>query len=237
MNLFKTCFSGSTPRVSILTITGKICDFDDIEQDIDSAFNQPNLRAVCLRINSPGGSPVQSHLIAEYIRIKAAVYQVPVYCFVEDMAASGGYLVACAATSIFVSRFSTVGSIGVTMTSFSVTKLLDKLGIDRKVYTTAGSLKGRLNRNLLSEAHQEFINYVKDSRAKRLLLEESDALFSGAVFGAERAIKLGLVDGLYTVLKIKIAELVDGSFKLVEIGNKKQGFGLRSLFGIKNQLY
>ena len=144
MNLIKTCCAGSTPRVSLITISDKICSFNDIKHEINSAFDQPNLKAVCLKINSPGGSPVQSHLIAEYIRSKAELYQVPVYCFVEDKAASGGYLVACAASIIFVSRFSTVGSIGVTMTSFSVTKLLNMLGIEGKVYT-AGSLKGGLN--------------------------------------------------------------------------------------------
>ena len=212
-------------------ISNKIISFDNVKDQIDSAFNQPNLKAVCMKINSPGGYPVQCHLIAEYIRTKKEKYKVPVFCFVEGKAASGGYLVACAASLIFVSLFSTVGSIGVTMTSFSVTKLLhDMLGIESKVYT-AGSQKGVFTpltpttkdeemhiRNLLGEAHQEFIQYVKDSRAEKLVLEESEVLFSGAAFGALDAIKLGLVDGLYTVLKDEVSWLIgEKKFKLIEI--------------------
>jgi len=233
------CFPGFTskPCVSLITITDKIDSFDDIKDQIDSAFNMPKLKAVCLKINSPGGSPVQSHLIAEYIRSKKEKYQVPVFCFVEDKAASGGYLVACAASLIFVSRFSMVGSIGVSMTSFSATKLLDMLGIETKVYT-AGSQKGGVNpltpttedeemyiKNLLGKTHQEFIQYVKDSRGDRLVLEESEVLFSGAVFDAQKAIQLGLVDDLYTVLEDKVGEWIDETnFKLVKIENRKETF-------------
>ena len=238
MNIFKSCltFSHSTPRVSLITISNKITSFDDIKEQINSAFSQPNLKAVCLKINSPGGSPVQCHLIAEYIKPKKEEYQVPVICFVEDKAASGGYLVACAASLIFVSRFGMVGSIGVTMTSFSVTKLLHMLGIESKVYT-AGSRKGELNpltpttkdeemhiRNLLGEVHQEFIQYVKDSRGDRLLLEESEDLFSGAVFGSLKAFQLGLVDGVYTVMEDMVGVLIgETKFKLVEIEIRKAG--------------
>ena len=225
-------------------ISNKIISFDDVKDQIDSAFNQPNLKAVCMKINSPGGYPVQCHLIAEYIRTKKEKYKVPVFCFVEGKAASGGYLVACAASLIFVSRFSTVGSIGVTMTSFSVTKLLHMLGIESKVYT-AGSRKGELNpltpttkdeemhiRNLLGEVHQEFIQYVKDSRGDRLLLEESEDLFSGAVFGSLKAFQLGLVDGVYSVMEDMVGVLIgETKFKLVEIENKKGRLeGLFKLF-------
>ena len=241
--------AGSTSRVSLITISGNIPSFTDVKEQINSAFNQPNLKAVCLKINSPGGCPAQSHLIAEYIKCKAKKTQVPVFCFAENLAASGGYLVACAASMIFVSRFSNVGSIGVTMTSYSVTKLLDMLGIESKVFT-AGSLKGGLSpltsttveeelyiKNLLNEVHQEFIKFVKENRAERLALKESNILFSGAVFGARRAIELGLVDGLYTVLEDKVGELIeDKKFKLVQIKNKDDGSGLENFFGFASKI-
>ena len=226
------CFNvfHSTPCVSIITISNKILSFYGFKDQIDSAFNQPNLKAVCLKINSPGGSTVQCHLIAEYIKSQEEKYQVPVLAFVEDKALSGGYLVACAASVILVSRSSTFGSISVTQNSFSVTKLLHMLDIERNV-DTAGSQNGGLNpltqttkdelfiRNLLGKVvHQEFIQFVKDSREDRLVLEESEVLFSGAAFGALDAIKLGLVDGLYTVLKDEVSRLIgEKKFKLIEI--------------------
>ena len=233
MKIFN-CFNvfHSTPCVSIITISNKIVSFYGIKDQIDSAFNQPNLKAVCLKINSPGGSTVQCHLTAEYIKSQEEKYQVPVLAFVEDKALSGGYLVACAASVILVSRSSTVGSISVTKNSFSVTKLLHMLDIEGNV-DTAGSQNGGLNpltqttkdelfiRNLLGKVvHQEFIQFVKDSREDRLLLEESEVLFSGAAFGALDAIKLGLVDGLYmyTVLKDEVSRLIgEKKFKLIEI--------------------
>ena len=242
------CFP-SKPRVSLITITDKIITLDDIKNQIDLAFMQPKLKAVCLKINSPVGSPVQSYLIAEYIRSKEEEYQVPVFCFVEDKAASGGYLVACAATMIFVSRFSRVGSIGVTMTSFTLTKLLDMLGIESTVYT-AGSLKGGMNplsptnedentyiEDLLNTTHLEFIKFVKENRGDKLVLKENKVLFSGAVFGALKAFRLGLVDGLYTVLEDKVGELIgETEFKLVEIKNKEETFGLGSIFGFGSKM-
>jgi len=140
-------------------------------------------------------------------------------------------------TTIFVSRFSIVGSIGVTMTSFSFTKLLDMLGIESKVYT-AGALKGGLNplsatkdeeeiyvTDLLKRSHLEFIKFVKENRAETLMLEEESVLFSGAVFGALRAIELGLVDGLYNVLEDKVGELIgETNFMLVETKIKDNEF-------------
>jgi len=241
--------AGSTPRVSLITISGDIPKFSNIKEQMDSAFSQPNLKAVCLKIDSSGGSPVQSHLIAEYMKCKAEKCQVPVFCFVDDQAASGGYLVACAATMIFVSRFSMVGSIGVTMTSFTLTKLLDMLGIESKVYT-AGSLKGEMNplsptkeedgtyiEDLLKITHLEFINFVKENRGDKLVLKENKILFSGAVFGALKAIRLGLVDGLYTVLEDKVGELIgETEFKLVEIKNKDETFGLGNFFGFGSKM-
>jgi signal peptide peptidase SppA len=248
MNIFHFCCNGSTPRVSLITLSGSISSntgvsFKNAKKKIDSAFSQPNLKAICLKINSPGGSPVQSHLIAEYIRNQSEKHQVPVFCFVEDKTASGGYLVACSADLIFASRFSMVGSIGVVMTSFSYVGLMDMLGIESKVYT-AGPRKAGVNpltrtteeeemdlRNLLSETHMEFINYVKERRLEKIKEEDNDDLFSGAVFGSARALELGLVDGIYTVMEDKVAELIgETKFKMVEF--KIKGGGIKSLDGL-----
>ena len=145
MTIFSSCLgSSTTPKVSLIRITGMISNdfgvsFKTIKNKIDSAFNQSNLKAVCMLVNSPGGSAVQSEMIAEYIRFKSQLKKVPVFCFVEDVAASGGYLVACAAEQIFVSRYSMVGSIGAITTSFSLEGLMEMLGIHYKVYTSGCS--------------------------------------------------------------------------------------------------
>jgi signal peptide peptidase SppA len=227
--------------VSLLTLSGSISSdtgvsFKNEKKQIDSAFNQHNLKAICLKINSTRGSPVQSHLIAEYIRNQSEKHQVPVFCFVEDRAASGGYLVACSADLSFASKFSMVDSIGVVMTSFSCLGLMDMLGIESKVYT-AGPMKVGMNpltrtteeeemdlRNFLSETHVEFINYVKERRLEKIKEEDNDDLFSGAVYGSARTLELGLVDGIYTVMEEKVAELIgDTKFKMVEFGVKGDG--------------
>jgi ClpP class serine protease len=135
-----------------------------------------------------------------------------------------------------------VGSIGVVMTSFSCLGLMDMLGIESKVYT-AGPRKVGMNpltrtteeeemdlRNLLSETHVEFINYVKERRLEKIKEEDNDDLFSGAVFGSARALELGLVDGIYAVMEDKVAELGDTKFKMVEFEVK--GDGIRSLVGL-----
>ena len=239
----------SSPRVTVITIFGKISSTDNVsfknaKNQVDRAFSQLNLVAVCLIVDSPGGSAVQSHLIAEYIRGKATKQNIPVFGFVEDRAASGGYLVACAADLIFVSRFSMVGSIGVVMTSFSLTQAMKKIGVESKVFT-AGSRKGGLNplletseqeendiEKLLFETHKEFIDFVKERRMGKLKEEESEDLFSGAVFGAQRALSLGLVDDLYTVMEDKVAELLKmDKLKMVAF-NVEEKSGLPGFLGL-----
>ena len=160
--------------------------------------------------------------VSQAHRNQSEKHQVPVFCFVEDKAASGGYLVDCSVDLVFASRFSMVGSIWVVMTSISCVGLMDMLGIESKVYT-AGPRKAGVNtltrtteeeemdlRNLLSETHMEFINYVKERRLEKIKEEENDDLFSGTVFGLARALELGLVDGIYTVMQDKVAYLPDG---------------------------
>lgn len=174
---------------------------------IERAFSLPNLQAVALVINSPGGSPVQSSLIARRIRDLADERNVPVYAFVEDVAASGGYWLALAADQIYADASSIVGSIGVISAGFGLHRLIEKLGVDRRVYAT-GARKGMLDpfrpedpdevehfAALQGDVYDTFKEYVRLRRAPRLK-ETADDLFSGAFWSGRRALDLGLIDGL-----------------------------------------
>ena len=189
------------PKVAILELKGKIgvdCElsFKRIRPSIDKAFSKINLKAVCIVINSPGGSAVQSELIAKYLLLKSQKTGVPLYSLVEHCAASGGYLIACAARKIFVCQYSVVGSIGAVIVSYSVEELLAKLGIQPLVLT-AGQRKGGLNplvtpsqeqlddtRKLLADCHASFISWVETRREGRLrdLQGDKEDIFSGAIF-------------------------------------------------------
>jgi serine protease SohB len=178
-----------------------------VARALDRAFNMRTARAVVLLINSPGGSPVQSHLIYRRIRQLAAESARPVIAFAEDVAASGGYMIACAADEIFCDPSSIVGSIGVVGGSFGFPKLMDKLGIERRLYTS-GEHKAMLDpflpenpqdverlQALQRDIHQEFIELVKRSRGARLKGPEK-TLFSGEYWTGGKAIELGLADGI-----------------------------------------
>lgn len=169
------------------------------------AFAMPGAKAVALVINSPGGSAVQSSLIARRIRQLSRERDLPVIAFVEDVAASGGYWLACAADEIVVDGSSIVGSIGVISAGFGFTEALSKLGIERRVHT-AGEKKGMLDvfqperpeevqhlKALQAEIHQRFIAWVKERRGLRLKAPESE-LFSGAFWTGETGVALGLAD-------------------------------------------
>ena len=178
-----------------------------VARALERAFNMRTARAVALLINSPGGSPVQSHLIYRRIRQLAAESARPVIAFAEDVAASGGYMLACAADEIFCDPSSIVGSIGVVGGSFGFPKLMDKLGIERRLYTS-GEHKAMLDpflpenpqdvdrlKALQRDIHQEFIELVKRSRGARLKGPEK-TLFSGEYWTGGKAIELGLADGI-----------------------------------------
>ena len=164
-------------------------------------------RAVALLINSPGGSPVQSHLIYRRIRALAAENKRPVIAFAEDVAASGGYMIACAADEIICDPSSIVGSIGVVGGSFGFAKLMEKLGIERRLYTS-GENKAMLDpflpekpedverlKAVQREIHEGFIDLVKGSRGARLKGPEN-TLFSGEYWTGSKAVELGLADGI-----------------------------------------
>ena len=183
-------------------------EFSGQEEIIKKAFSIKKAAAVALTINSPGGSPVQSHLIYKFIREQAKKHKKKVIVFAEDVAASGGYLIACAGDEIYANSSSIIGSIGVIYSSFGFKDLIEKIGIKRRVYT-AGKNKSTLDpfleekeedikrlKNIQLELHEDFINVVEESRGSKLNKESGIELFSGEFWSGKRAKELGLVDGL-----------------------------------------
>ena len=177
---------------------------------LQSAFEAKSTAGVILRINSPGGSPVQSGIINDEIRRLRKKYPaIPLYAVVEDICASGGYYVAVAADKIFVDKASIVGSIGVLMDGFGFTGAMDKLGVERRLLT-AGENKGFLDpfspqqerhrqhaQVLLDDGHRQFVEVVRAGRGHRL--KETPDMFSGLMWTGARSIELGLTDGLGSV--------------------------------------
>jgi serine protease SohB len=215
----------STPLRPGLTLAG-------IARSLDRAFGLRNARAVALAINSPGGSPVQSHLIFRRIRELAQEKGRHVIAFVEDAAASGGYMIACAADEIIADPNSIVGSIGVVGGSFGLDQLIKKIGIERRLYTS-GEHKAMLDpflpenpddvarlKRLQREIHEGFIALVKSRRGGKLNGPEND-LFSGEYWTGTRGLELGLVDGvgeLRAVLRERFGEKVVTPLISVERG-------------------
>ena len=172
---------------------------------LNSAFEEKNVAGVILRINSPGGSPVQAGIVNDEIRrLRGKHADKPLYVVVEDMCASGGYYVAAAADKIYVNKASIVGSIGVLMDGFGFTGSMDKVGVERRLLT-AGENKGFLDpfspqvpqhkahaQALLDSIHKQFIDVVKNGRGKRL--KETPEIFSGLMWTGEQSIQLGLAD-------------------------------------------
>jgi protease-4 len=183
---------------------------DDVVSGLKEAFEADGAKAVVLRINSPGGSPVQAANINDEIRRLRDLHpDIPLYAVVEDICASGGYYVAVAADQIFVAKASLVGSIGVLMDGFGFTGTMDKLGVERRLLT-AGDNKGFLDpfspldanqrgyaKTMLGEIHGQFIDAVRQGRGERL--KENDETFSGLVWTGEKSIELGLADALGSV--------------------------------------
>ncbi|WPO43099.1 S49 family peptidase [Tardiphaga sp. 42S5] len=227
---------------------------------LDKAFATRNAKAVALVINSPGGSPVQSRQIYLRIRQLAAEKKLPVFVFVEDVAASGGYMLACAGDEIFVDPSSIVGSIGVVGGTFGFQDLIKKIGVERRLYT-AGEHKAMLDpflpedpddvarlKSLQREIHAIFINLVKESRGARLKGAE-DVLFSGEYWAGEKSIALGLSDAigdLRSVLrarygdKVQMPVIAQPSGMLSGLLGRKSGAGsqlsLDGLSGLPDQL-
>ncbi len=184
---------------------------DKIIDGLDAAFKDSRTKGVILRINSPGGSPVQAGQIYDEIkRLRAKYPKIPLYVVVDDMCASGGYYVAAAADKIYVNKASIVGSIGVLMDGFGYTGAMDKLGIQRRLLT-AGKNKDFLDpfspevpsqvayaKEMLQQIHQQFIAAVEAGRGSRLKLD-TPGLFSGLMWTGQDAVKIGLADGYGSV--------------------------------------
>ena len=204
---------------------GSPASADAVMQGLADAFKDKRTQGIILRINSPGGSPVQSGYINDEIkRLRAKYPQIPLYAVVEDMCASGGYYVAVAADRIFVNKASMIGSIGVLMNGFGFTGTMEKLGVERRLLA-AGENKGFLDpfsplnddqkahaRQMLAEIHEQFIDVVRKGRGKRL--KETPEMFSGLVWVGQKSIELGLADAIGSAEQvardvIKAEEIVD----------------------------
>jgi len=225
-------FRADIPVVPVVRLSGIIgfstplrpgLTLASVAKPLDRAFAWPRARAVALLINSPGGSAVQSHLIFQRIRQLSAEKNVPVVAFVEDVAASGGYMIACAADEIFADPSSIVGSIGVIGASFGFDRLIEKIGVERRIYTS-GVNKAMLDpflpenpdhvarlKAIQHEIHVSFIKLVKARRGAKLAGADDD-LFTGEYWAAEKGMELGLVDrigDMRSTLRERYGEKVD----------------------------
>lgn len=247
-------FMKSKPKVAVINLLGPIqagnnkgqfgnskLNLAFIEKSIDKAFSLKNLNAVLLNINSPGGSPVQSELIAQRIIRLSKRKNIKVYSFVEDVGASGGYLLACAGDEIFASKNSIVGSIGVISYRMGFHELLKKHGLDWRVHT-AGKSKSFLDpfqaekeedveklKHALNIIHRNFIDYVKSRRGGRLNYTD-DVLFNGDIWVGQDAVDAGLIDGIDD-----IGNFIETHFgekgkdvKVMQVNVRK---GFREMFG------
>lgn len=206
--------TASRGHTAVIELRGMIADQEEASADnliraLRAAFEDSNTRGVVLRINSPGGSPVQSGYVYDEIRrLRGEHPKIKVYAVIADLGASGAYYVASAADEIYADKASLVGSIGVTATTFGFVGAMERFGVERRVYT-AGEHKGFLDpflpqkpeetafwQTVLSTTHAQFIESVKQGRGARLKADAHPELFSGLVWSGEQALGLGLVDGL-----------------------------------------
>ena len=220
-------------------------DFAGQEEIIEKAFSIKKALCVAITINSPGGSPVQSHLIYKFIRAQAKKNNKKVIVFAEDVAASGGYLIACAGDEIYANSSSIIGSIGVIYSSFGFTELIKKIGIERRVHT-AGKNKSTLDpfleeknedidrlKTIQLDLHKDFINVVEESRREKLNKNEVE-LFSGEFWSGSKAKELGLIDGIgdaNEILKNKFGEDV-----VIKKFEKSKGWLSKKLSSSNNNL-
>jgi len=230
----------SGPQVAVVRLAGVIAasaspgrrglNLQSVEEPLKKAFERPGVQAVALVINSPGGSPVQSELIGKSIRRLSKKHDVPVLAFCEDVAASGGYWIAAAADEIYASSVSVIGSIGVVSAGFGFPELLEKIGVERRLYTS-GKSKAMLDpfsaekaedvaylKSLQSDIHNAFIAHVTHRRGTRLA--DDDEIFSGKFWTGDKALALGLIDGIGVMQEILEKRFGD-KLKLVHITQKK----------------
>lgn len=220
-------------------LQGRSLSVDSVAPLLSRAFAMRGAKAVALAINSPGGSPVQSALIAQRIRLHAQEKNLPVIAFVEDVAASGGYWLACAADEILVDPSSIVGSIGVISASFGFQELIARYGVERRVHTS-GERKAMLDpfrpenpddverlKRLQAEIHDGFKDWVRQRRG-RLLKADEATLFNGEFWTGKRGLELGLADGLGE-LRTTLQARYGAKVRLPLIGPRR---GLLARFGL-----
>ncbi|WP_090061577.1 S49 family peptidase [Celeribacter neptunius] len=247
-------FLKSPSRVNVIRLNGAIMtrqgglNDQSLAPAIERAFRKGKPTAVALSINSPGGSPVQSSLIAARISRLAKEKEIPVYAFVEDVAASGGYWLACAADKIFVDPSSIVGSIGVISAGFGFTDFIARHGIERRVYTS-GKSKSQLDpfrpenpsdierlKSLQAEIHEAFIAHVRASREERLSKEIE--LFDGTFWTGQKGVELGLADGIGHLVPM-MKEIYGDKVRLSVFGPKRpllRRFGTELAAGMSGQI-
>ena len=202
------------PHIRLSGVIGSVgkfkqgLNFAGQQELIEKAFSIKKAKAIAISINSPGGSPVQSHLIYSYIKKQAKKNKKKVLVFAEDVAASGGYLIACAGDEIYANSSSIVGSIGVIYSSFGLQELIKKAGIQRRIYT-AGKNKSTLDpfveekeediqrlKKIQLDLHSDFIKVVEESRSTKLKKDKNTDLFTGEFWSGSKAKDLGLIDGI-----------------------------------------
>lgn len=205
--------SSSGPHTAVIDVKGMIADqaeasADNLVTGLRAAFKDSNTKAVIMRINSPGGTPVQAGYVYDEIKRLRKLYpQIKVYAVITDLGASGAYYIASAADEIYADKASLVGSIGVTAAGFGFVDAMNKLGVERRAYTS-GEHKAFLDpfqpmnpeetkfwKNTLDTVHNQFINQVKAGRGDRLKYQDHPELFSGLIWSGEQAKELGLIDG------------------------------------------
>ena len=226
------------PHTAVVELRGVIADQEEASADnlisaLRDAFEDANTKGVVLRINSPGGSPVQSGYVYDEIkRLRALHPDIKLYAVITDLGASGAYYIAAAADEIYADKASLVGSIGVTAASFGFVGTMEKLGVERRTYTS-GEHKAFLDpfqpekpeerqfwQTVLDTTHQQFIDQVKAGRGDRL--KETPDMFSGLVWSGEQALDLGLIDGLSSTSAV--ARDVIGVEELVDFTHQESPF-------------
>lgn len=227
----------TTAHTAVVDVSGLIAPGTDasanrIIRGLESAFADPQTRGVILRINSPGGSPVQAGMVYDAIgRLREQYPDIPLYAVATDMCASGGYYIAAAADRVFANRASVVGSIGVRIGGFGFVEAMKDLGVERRMIT-AGENKALLDpflpqeegevahlQDMVQQIHQQFVRAVKKGRGERLIDSSEAELFSGLVWTGDRAVELGLVDELAS--PAEVAREVVGARRMVNFTPRK----------------
>lgn len=243
----------NNPKVACVNLRGVIgqdsklssaLNFENLAPILKRAFESKDLKAIALAINSPGGSPVQSELIYNYIRELSDEKKIPVYTFAQDVAASGGYWLLLSGDEIYAHNSSIIGSIGVIFSGFGFVETIKKLGIERRVYTE-GKNKAILdpfmpeqeeNIEILKDCQRDIFEGFKDlvkSRRGTKLKESEDKLFTGAFWSGKKSAELGLIDGICD-MRSKMKEKFGDKVEIINITSKKSF--IKSLFSEKTNL-